>query len=92
MGCAVPHFSPISVALLPGDLTRDRKRKPVFLIVGRSKRDTPVESDPVVEQHHLFKVIEKKLAYAFAVGAQFELGARRTAELYDSTIDQFSLA
>ena len=40
----------------------------MFLVVGRSERDTPVESDPVVEQHHLFKVIEKKLAHAFAVG------------------------
>ena len=64
----------------------------MFLVAGRSERVTSVEGDPVVEQHHLFKVIEKKLAYAFAVGAQFELGARRTAELYDSTIDQFSLA
>ena len=46
----------------------------MFLVAGRSERDTSVEGDPVVEQHHLFKVIEKKLAHAFAVGAQLELG------------------
>jgi len=62
MGWGVPQFSPILVALLRGDLTRDRKGKPVSLDVGRSERYTPVESDPVVEQLHLFKAIQKKLA------------------------------
>jgi hypothetical protein len=60
----------------------------MFLVIGLSKRDTPVERDPVVEQHHFFKMIEKKLAHAFAIGAQLELGTRRTAELYNGTIEQ----